>query len=153
MSYIWCLSFCDDNNFEKSLQSVTALEHLLCVKAIGSVKFDSTLYPLLITSHGGMLSSRLWEPLLSFPNPALPFSPCDSCSHSFSPIISLPVFLRPSHVHVNLSLPASSITVLPPTASPRLCDHLHKEGPPSQGKNYSCDRAKTVTTELELVGK
>lgn len=101
-----------------SLQSVTELEHLVCVKAIG----------LLITSSSGMLSSTLWETLLWFPNPTLPLSPCDSCSHSLSHITSLPVFLRLSHVCINLSLPASSITVLPPTTTPRWCDHFSPTG-------------------------
>lgn len=34
---------------ENRLQSVTALEHLVCVKAIGFVKFDSPVYPYNLT--------------------------------------------------------------------------------------------------------
>lgn len=40
----WRLSLCYENHSENSLQSVTALEHLVRVKAMGCVKSDSTVY-------------------------------------------------------------------------------------------------------------
>ncbi len=41
----WRLSLSDENNSENKLQSVTLSKHLVRIKAIGSVKFDSTVYP------------------------------------------------------------------------------------------------------------
>lgn len=72
-----------------------------------------------------------------FPNPALPLSPCDSCSHSSSPNTSQLVFLRVSHVCVNLRLTACSITVLPPTNAPWKHDQFSPMGSDCQLQSAS----------------
>lgn len=76
---------------------------------------------ILITSHGGMLSSSRWETLLWFPNPTLPFSPCVSCSHS--KFHHIPACI-PQSLPCKPRLSASFITVLPSTTSPGYHDHF-----------------------------